>query len=223
MINFVFDSILWSEIWSCAFVFNKKCQINSFHSLLTQQSANVMPNIKPEQVDDAGEVEQMEPEADQVPNSEMDGVPEEATKPRDEVEEQAADEETTEKKPVLCTMEQMSMLAKQIGTNWKILAPKLGFRPDEVNFTPKLEWGFLLYLGGSCIVMLESEIRKAEDDSLYEPLRIVEHVYFYATQAQPGARTIEASKLVRPWREGTLEISCLCEIKPGLRSDVSKV
>ncbi len=100
-----------------------------------QQSANVMPNIKPEQVDDAGEVEQMEPEADQVPNSEMEGVPEEATK-ADEAEEQA-DEETTEKKPILCTSEQLGMLAKQIGTNWKILAPKLGFGPDEVNFTPK--------------------------------------------------------------------------------------
>nr|CAG4636859.1 EOG090X0324 [Ceriodaphnia reticulata] len=97
-----------------------------------QQSASVMPNIKTEQVDDAGEVEQMEPEADQVPNSEMETVPEEATKP-DEAEEQA-DEETTEKKPILCTMEQLSILAKQIGTNWKILAPKLGFGPDEVEY-----------------------------------------------------------------------------------------
>lgn len=89
-----------------------------------------MPNVKPEPLDDAGEVEQMEPEADPVSStSEMEGVPEEP-KP-DEMEE----EENTEKKPILatCTMDQLTRLAKQIGTNWKLLAPKLGFGPDEVN------------------------------------------------------------------------------------------
>lgn len=90
-----------------------------------------MPNVKPEPVDDAGEVEQMEPEADPVSNnSEIEGVPEETNVKPDEMEE----EESTEKKPVLCcTMDQLTRLAKQIGTNWKLLAPKLGFGPDEVT------------------------------------------------------------------------------------------
>ncbi|XP_046459748.1 THO complex subunit 1-like isoform X1 [Daphnia pulex] len=97
-----------------------------------QQSANALPNVKPEPVDDAGEVEQMEPEADPVSNnSEIEGVPEETNVKPDEMEE----EESTEKKPVLCcTMDQLTRLAKQIGTNWKLLAPKLGFGPDEVEY-----------------------------------------------------------------------------------------
>ena len=55
--------------------------------LFIQQSANALPNVKPEPLDDAGEVEQMEPEADPVSStSEMEGVPEEP-KP-DEMEEE---------------------------------------------------------------------------------------------------------------------------------------
>lgn len=95
----------------------------------------MLPNVKPEPVDDAGEVEQMEPEADPVSStSEIDGGPDEASIKPDEVEE-TIEEENSEKKPTLCTMEQLALLAKEIGTKWKLLAPKLGFEPDEVNVT----------------------------------------------------------------------------------------
>lgn len=98
-----------------------------------QQSANVLPNIKPEPVEDAGEVEQMEPEADPVSTtSEMEAAPEETSIKPDETEE-TADEEMTDKKPTLCTMDQLTQLAKQIGEKWKLVAPKLGFGQDEVN------------------------------------------------------------------------------------------
>lgn len=74
----------------------------------------------------------MEPEADPVSStSEMEGVPEEANAKLDDTED-IAEEESSDKKPVLCTMDQLTRLANKIGSNWKLLAPKLGFRQDEV-------------------------------------------------------------------------------------------
>nr|CAG4641545.1 EOG090X0324 [Eurycercus lamellatus] len=96
------------------------------------QSTVMFVNVKAEPVDDAPEVEQMEPETDPVSTAaEMDGAPEDKA---DEVEE-PGDEETSEsKKPVLCTLEQLSRLGQRLGASWKILAPKLGFGPDEVEY-----------------------------------------------------------------------------------------
>lgn len=105
----------------------------------------MLPNVKPEPVDDAGEVEQMEPEADPVSStSEIEGGPDEANVKPDEVEE-AVEEENLGKKPILCTMEQLVLLAKEIGIKWKLLAPKLGFGPDEVNMT-SLKFLFTVFL-----------------------------------------------------------------------------
>lgn len=86
-----------------------------------------------EPVEEAGDVEQMEPETDPVSTaSEMEGAQED-THVKTEEPEDGTDEEVVEKKPVLCTMSQLTLLAKQIGSNWKLLAPKLGFKKDEVT------------------------------------------------------------------------------------------
>lgn len=103
-----------------------------------QQSANVLPNVRPEPVEDVSEVEQMEPETYPVTAaSEIEGTQEETNVKSEETEE-IADEENAEKKPTLCTMNQLTRLAKQIGKNWKLLAPKLGFGQDEVRFIFKI-------------------------------------------------------------------------------------
>ena len=77
----------------------------------------------------------MEPEADPVSAaSEMDGAAEENIK--EEEGEDHVDEESTDKKadtPVLCTIEQLTRLAQRLGADWKKLAPKLGFKEDEVT------------------------------------------------------------------------------------------
>ena len=77
----------------------------------------------------------MEPEADPVSAaSEMDGAAEENIK--EEEGEDHVDEESTDKKadtPVLCTLEQLTRLAQRLGADWKKLAPKLGFKEDEVT------------------------------------------------------------------------------------------
>ena len=102
---------------------------------LFQQSNTALVNTKSEVVEDTAEVEQMEPEADPVSAaSEMDGATEENVK--EEEGEDHVDEESTDKKadtPVLCTLEQLTRLAQRLGADWKKLAPKLGFRDDEVT------------------------------------------------------------------------------------------
>ena len=92
-------------------------------------------------MDESGDVEQMEPETDPVSAaSEMEGAQEESNVKTEDPED-GTDEEVVEKKqPVLCTMSQLTLLAKKIGTNWKTLAPKLGFGQDEVSF----QYHFLL-------------------------------------------------------------------------------
>ena len=109
--------------------------------------ASMAASVKPEPMDEA-EVEQMEPEAEaeteadadaeaeaetDSPTAEMDGVPEESVKTEEADDADEADK-TGKKQPVLCTMEQLTDLAKRLGVYWKLLAPKLGFRPDEVIF-----------------------------------------------------------------------------------------
>nr|CAG4643082.1 EOG090X0324 [Ilyocryptus agilis] len=102
-----------------------------------QSTSTAFVNVKSETVDEAGEVEQMEPETDQVATAgEMDGAPEDpiSTSKGEEQEEPGDEEASTEKKAATCTMEQLVCLAKRLGADWKTLAPKLGFRQDEVEF-----------------------------------------------------------------------------------------
>lgn len=64
----------------------------------------------------------------------MDGATEENAK--EEEGEDQVDEVSTDKKadtPVLCTLEQLTRLAQRLGAEWKKLAPKLGFKADEVT------------------------------------------------------------------------------------------
>merc|ERR1740128_1528718 len=111
------------------------------------QVASMAASVKPEPMDEA-EVEQMEPEAEaeteadadaeaeaetDSPTAEMDGVPEESVKTEEADDADEADK-TGKKQPVLCTMEQLTDLAKRLGVYWKLLAPKLGFRPDEIEY-----------------------------------------------------------------------------------------
>lgn len=83
-------------------------------------------------MEEAGDVEQMEPETDPVSTASELEAAQEDTHVKTEEPEDGTDEEIVEKKPVLCTMSQLTLLAKQIGSNWKLLAPKLGFKKDEV-------------------------------------------------------------------------------------------
>ena len=76
----------------------------------------------------------MEPEADPVSAaSEMDAATDDNVK--EEESEDPVEEESTDKKqtPVLCTLDQLNRLAQQLGAEWKKLAPKLGFKEDEVS------------------------------------------------------------------------------------------
>lgn len=61
----------------------------------------------------------------------MDTAPEESVK-TEEVDETDEADKPEKKPPVLCTMDQLTDLAKRLASKWKLLAPKLGFRPDEV-------------------------------------------------------------------------------------------
>ena len=75
---------------------------------------------------DEPEVEQMEPESEATTNDTND-APAAAT-------EGDAEDESIRKKRILCSMDQLVEVSKKLGASWKNLAPKLGFRPDEVNF-----------------------------------------------------------------------------------------
>ena len=96
-----------------------------------------MVNTKTEPVDEP-EVEQMEPESEattndtnDAPAAATDSVDDSAAKFGDEAD---GEDESIRKKPILCSMDQLVELSKKLGASWKNLAPKLGFRPDEVNF-----------------------------------------------------------------------------------------
>lgn len=95
------------------------------------QVANTAASVKPEPVDEA-EVEQIEPETDSAA-AEMDTAPEESVK-TEEVDETDEADKPEKKPPVLCTMDQLTDLAKRLASKWKLLAPKLGFRPDEIEY-----------------------------------------------------------------------------------------
>ena len=71
-------------------------------------------------------MEQMEPESEATTNDTND-APAAAT-------EGDAEDESIRKKRILCSMDQLVEVSKKLGASWKNLAPKLGFRPDEVNF-----------------------------------------------------------------------------------------
>jgi len=67
----------------------------------------------------------------------MDAAPEESVK-SEEVDDADETDKPEKKQPVLCTMEQLTDLSKRLASKWKLLAPKLGFRPDEVLLFPFL-------------------------------------------------------------------------------------
>jgi len=102
------------------------------------QVSNVVATTIPEPVNEA-EVEQMEPEAETTASDAVEEtVKNGATAASDEGD--AEDGEATrngnedEKKVELCTMEQLQSLAQKLGADWKKLAPKLGFRADEIEY-----------------------------------------------------------------------------------------
>ena len=83
-------------------------------------------------------MEQMEPESEattndtnDAPAATTDAVDDSAAKFGDEGD---GEDESIRKKPILCSMDQLVEVSKKLGASWKNLAPKLGFRPDEVNF-----------------------------------------------------------------------------------------
>nr|CAG4646899.1 EOG090X0324 [Megafenestra aurita] len=132
-----------------------------------QQSANVLPNVRPEPVEDVSEVEQMEPETYPVTAaSEIEGTQEETNVKSEETEE-IADEENAEKKPTLCTMNQLTRLAKQIGKNWKLLAPKLGFGQDEVEYFESETSEVELQAAKMFQIWLENEPDATSENLLY--------------------------------------------------------
>jgi len=98
------------------------------------QVANTAASVKAEPIDEA-EVEQMEPETDSAA-AEMDAAPEnpEESLKAEEVDDADEADKSEKKPPLLCTLEQLTDLAKRLGSKWKLLAPKLGFRPDEMEY-----------------------------------------------------------------------------------------
>jgi len=98
------------------------------------QVANTAASVKAEPIDEA-EVEQMEPETDSAA-AEMDAAPEnpEESLKAEEVDDTEEADKSEKKPPLLCTLEQLTDLAKRLGSKWKLLAPKLGFRPDEMEY-----------------------------------------------------------------------------------------
>ena len=90
----------------------------------------------------------MEPETDSAA-AEMDAAPEnpEESLKAEEVDDADEADKSEKKPPLLCTLEQLTDLAKRLGSKWKLLAPKLGFRPDEVIFFFSFSFTFLKILG----------------------------------------------------------------------------
>nr|CAG4649179.1 EOG090X0324 [Scapholeberis mucronata] len=133
-----------------------------------QQTANALQNVKStEPVEEAGDVEQMEPETDPVSTaSEMEAAQED-THVKTEEPEDGTDEEVVEKKPVLCTMSQLTLLAKQIGSNWKTLAPKLGFKKDEVEYFESETSDVTLQAAKMFQIWLENETDATPENLLY--------------------------------------------------------
>nr|CAG4638322.1 EOG090X0324 [Cyclestheria hislopi] len=101
------------------------------------KSSSTSVNMKQDAADEAG-MEQMEPEAESetATASEMEGASSAASEETVKNEESCSEdcEQNRNKKPVLCSMEQLTLLAKQLGSNWKILAPKLGFKSVEIEY-----------------------------------------------------------------------------------------
>lgn len=84
----------------------------------------VQANVKSEPMEDAADVEPMEP--DPVATNDMeDNV---------KAEPEGGDEDSGDnRKSVPCTTEQLEQVAQRLGASWKTLAPKLGFTSEEVR------------------------------------------------------------------------------------------
>lgn len=88
-----------------------------------------------EPVEETAEVEPMVPDPVSAASADLD----EAGIKTEEPESEAADEDSTDnKKSVPCTAEQLTLLSQRLGVQWKVLAPKLGFGPDEVKLVTLL-------------------------------------------------------------------------------------
>lgn len=91
-------------------------------------------NVKTEPVEEGTEVESLEQENEPVATStEADVSPEDAANKADEPME-GVESGSVSKKSQFCTIDQMNRLGDRLGSQWKILARKLGCKDDEVTF-----------------------------------------------------------------------------------------
>nr|CAG4648545.1 EOG090X0324 [Polyphemus pediculus] len=139
------------------------------------QMSNATVSAKTEPIDEA-EVEQMEPETETTAADMDNGATDEPVKG----EEADEADDSDKKPPVLCTMEQLTLLAKRLATNWKLLAPKLGFQTDEVEYFVSQNTEPELQAKNMFLIWLEREALDATPENLLYTLE--------------GLKLLEASK-----------------------------
>nr|CAG4651675.1 EOG090X0324 [Triops cancriformis] len=113
----------------------------------------------------AAKAEPEEPELEQI-----DAMPTEAEDLSSKDEEtRNEDEEMEEAKKIkveLCTLDQLTELAKRLGNEWKRLGPKLGFRVDEIEYFESENSTAELQAKNMLQIWLENEGDDATPDSL---------------------------------------------------------